>query len=344
MSLCDDLDEKNLPLIGKKGIIWFNTKDFDPASVITCYRAQGQTFEDPYKILQLNEMSFREAYTSLSRGRRLDSIHFDYTDKIFEFEQESPYPTLLHFKKLNEGIIYEMHNPKLNVYYVGMTTNTIEKRFQEHKDFPKDPMHAHGKNEDWQIKMIIKACYVKESDLKKIETQYINQYVQEGKKLINKLKLPKAQVKYEMSAPNPIEFKEFTKYHIIECNGYFKLQYTEKGKQIEKIARCKRQSKEQALNSLKAKAPDKHMFDIAMKNSNRKTEDVPSTHPFVIPYEMPTTPEARIINRFRAIREKQKQPQLKLDVIIPKIKQLPRKVIETDYSWMYQLNNVIICQ
>jgi hypothetical protein len=358
MSLCDDLDEKNLPLIRKKGIIWFNTKDFDPASVITCYRAQGQTFKDPYKVLQLNQMSFRKAYTSLSRGRRLDSIHFDYTDKIFEFEQESPYPTLLHFKKLNEGIIYEMHNPKLNVYYVGMTTNTIEKRFQEHKDFPKDPMHAHGKNEDWQIKMIIKACYVKESDLKKIETQYINQYVQEGKKLINKLKLPKAQVKYEMSAPNPIEFKEFTKYHIIECNGYFKLQYTEKGKQIEKIARCKRQSKEQALNSLKEKAPDKHMFDIAMKKYTQKTSEeqlvsVPSKKiigknsnqiPFVIPYPMPTPTETRIINRFRAIKEKEKQSKPKPDVAIPKIRQLPRKVIETDYSWMYQLDNVILCQ
>jgi CRISPR/Cas system-associated endonuclease/helicase Cas3 len=176
--------------------------------------------------------------------------------------------------------------------------------------------------------------------------------------LINKLKLPKAQVKYEMSAPNPIEFKEFTKYHIIECNGYFKLQYTEKGKQIEKIARCKRQSKEQALNSLKEKAPDKHMFDIAMKKYTQKTSEeqlvsVPSKKiigknsnqiPFVIPYPMPTPTETRIINRFRAIKEKEKQSKPKPDVAIPKIRQLPRKVIETDYSWMYQLDNVILCQ
>jgi hypothetical protein len=125
-----------------------------------------------------------------------------------------------------------------------------------------------------------------------------------------------------------------------------------KEKQIEKIARCKRQSKEQALNTLKAKVPDKDMFDIAMKKYTQKTLEVPSKNKIngdpvqttisPIPYELPTPAEIRIINRFRAIKERQKQKQPQQEVVIPKVRRLPRKVIELDYSWTTQLNNVYL--
>ena len=144
------------PLISSKNeVYYFNLKDFEPAYCITCYRYQGSTIEEEYNIHDVSKMSFNEIYTALSRGRSLDKIHFDYTSRTFDVAKENNEPTILKARQMAKGEIYECYNKTRNLYYVGYTTTTTQKRFQEHCQEKEDPIYKTGGAKEWKCKKII---------------------------------------------------------------------------------------------------------------------------------------------------------------------------------------------
>jgi ATP-dependent exoDNAse (exonuclease V) alpha subunit len=58
-------------------------KRFGYAYSMTVYRYQGSTVNEPYNICQLDIMSKREMYTSLSRASKYEYLNFDYNNKEF---------------------------------------------------------------------------------------------------------------------------------------------------------------------------------------------------------------------------------------------------------------------
>ena len=87
-----------------------------------------------HNIHEMNNMTFNEAYTALSRGISLDKIHFTFTDKLFKKASEDPNPTKIKLIKPKKGEIYEMSIKKENRFYMGYTTTSTQKRFEEHKE------------------------------------------------------------------------------------------------------------------------------------------------------------------------------------------------------------------
>ena len=94
-------------------------------------------------------MCFNEIYTSLSRGRTIDKIYFDYTARTFNVAKENNEPTILKTRKMAKGEIYECYNSTRNLYYVGYTTTTTKKRFQEHCQKKEDPIFKTGGADEW---------------------------------------------------------------------------------------------------------------------------------------------------------------------------------------------------
>ena len=192
------------PLLSSKNeVLYFNLKDFAPAYCITCYRYQGSTIEEEYNIHDVFKMSFNEIYTSLSRGRSLDKIHFDYTPRTFNVAKENNKPTILKPRQMAKGEIYECYNETRNLYYVGSTTTTTKKRFQEHCQEKEDPIFKTGGAEEWKCKKIIDYYFWEkikgkneitingEEKIRKIEGYYIQEYHERGCKLVNTQKVPK---------------------------------------------------------------------------------------------------------------------------------------------------------
>ena len=114
VSLAHELNGK--PISGKRGVYYFNMKDIDPAYCVTCYKYQGDTVGEEYNIHEVGQMSFNELYTSLSRGRSLSQIHFNYTVKKFYSRKEENNPTVLMPIKMSKGEIYECYNQNQNLY------------------------------------------------------------------------------------------------------------------------------------------------------------------------------------------------------------------------------------
>ena len=56
---------------------------FSPAYGMTVYRYQGSSIDEPFNIMNIEQMSLREIYTAISRARNYDDLNLDYIDKIF---------------------------------------------------------------------------------------------------------------------------------------------------------------------------------------------------------------------------------------------------------------------
>jgi hypothetical protein len=49
-------------------------KDFEPAFCLTCHKAQGCTFREPYVIYEIDKFSKRMLYVAISRGSAFDYV------------------------------------------------------------------------------------------------------------------------------------------------------------------------------------------------------------------------------------------------------------------------------
>ena len=82
-------------------------------------------------------------------------MFYEYqTVEQYENTEEPKESTRFHPNKAKRGELYEMFNKSEKKSYVGYTINSTKQRFQEHKEFEKDPMHKHGKLIDWQVKKL----------------------------------------------------------------------------------------------------------------------------------------------------------------------------------------------
>lgn len=79
-------------------------------------------------------MSFEVAYTAFTRATKLEHIHLD-TKKLKKNKSEFGRQIFKESNNiLDNGIIYEIKDGPLQ--YVGMTTGTLEKQLDEHKNDP----------------------------------------------------------------------------------------------------------------------------------------------------------------------------------------------------------------
>ena len=120
------------PLLSSKNeVLYFNLKDFTPAYCNTCYRYQGSTIEEEYNIHETTwRMSYNEIYTSLSRGRSLDKIHFDYTARTFDVAKENNEPTIVKATQMAKGEVYVIIKPET-------CTTLVTQLLQQRKGFKK---------------------------------------------------------------------------------------------------------------------------------------------------------------------------------------------------------------
>ena len=303
-----DKKDSTEPLLSKDNKpIKYSKNHFEVAHCITTYRYQGDTIEGKYCIFEIEKMDFNQAYTALSRGRRLSDIYFQFTAKTFKVKTELIEPTVLDNIEPKKGIIYEMHNKEQNIYYIGKTSHlNPETRLKEHQADPADPMHKY--KGEWTIKTIAKCRYfgkkqisndkVNDSELSKIETYYIRKYIEDNAPLMNAKQLPAQKIEYKMNAPKIIENKE-TKYSITECNGYYRVNYTNNGTLKDMVSSFKNKSKEEALAMLKGKVDDVEAFDKATEQIKiRKSKPVQPVQPVQSQYDDDEEPPDYIIKKF----------------------------------------------
>jgi hypothetical protein len=171
-------------------------KCFDLGFAATVYKYQGYCIVEEYNIWDLDKMDANSLYIALTRAKKLSQIHLQWTNTTFEFAKEKEYATFMELKKIDVGYIYFMTNDKHKVGYVGKTKTTVDHRFKEHQQDPKDSMHAY--NGEWKVETICNVAFYKDIILDKTETHYIEQYYNESEyKLINKAKIPKQKSQVE---------------------------------------------------------------------------------------------------------------------------------------------------
>ena len=182
-------------------------------------------------------------YTAISRATCLKDIHIEWTTKRFYPATEEVEPDVLEHDVARVGFIYEMFNAKHELYYVGLSTVSVEERFKGHKNDKKDKMHQF--DGEWTVKTICSVFYQDEEFLRSIETRWIHHYMITGHEVTNDRQRIK-DIKYEMQGPTIAIEKE--RFQITEGKECFRIQWRDAdGKKKEKQVRFgKRKTKEEA--------------------------------------------------------------------------------------------------
>jgi len=167
---------------------FFNS--FEPSFCQTIYKYQGATIIKPYTIHELNIMTKRELYTSLSRGKTINNISFNYTDrefintneKIIELNNKVFSDDDID-KKYKEGKIYKITFNNSNNIYIGSTTQELKDRLSEHINLSKQSTECkfinHLKNniQNVNIELIKKYPCKNQKELEKEENLFIQEFL-----------------------------------------------------------------------------------------------------------------------------------------------------------------------
>ena len=139
-------------------------KSFYPAFAITCHKAQGDTFDEPYTIYEWERFpNVNMKYVALSRSSNKQHVNFSGHKLARDTH--------------SIGNVYKIVNEIDDEVYVGSTVKPIEKRFAEHKQGGLY-CHAHFEKVGWdncQIQLIEKLTNVTLHDLHVRETFWINE-------------------------------------------------------------------------------------------------------------------------------------------------------------------------
>jgi hypothetical protein len=223
---------------------------FLPAYACTVYKYQGDTIEEPFNIHETSQMDRNELYTAISRAKKLDQIHIDYSNIKYIPAFEPRESTIIHIQKPEIGYIYHLYNNKHNKSYIGKTTNTIEKRLQEHLNKIDDPINKY--DGEWKYEEISKVYYFKEKKLNEIEKKYIVYFYENKYDLINTQNIP--NIENEIS--NKISIGSYDEkikeqFKIEEGNGYFRIRCQLNKKKVDiKKAYGPRKCREEALKAI----------------------------------------------------------------------------------------------
>jgi ATP:corrinoid adenosyltransferase len=166
--IAEDVGEKHVKIKGH----WILKTDIDHGFAVTVYRYQGDTINEPYNIWDVDQMSFNEFYTAVSRGTKLCDVHFPSTvrGKVLRRVSEPIRASVLSWEKVKYGEIYLMENHESQVCYVGMTERTTQERFDEHLKNKEDQIHEH--KGEWEVKRVAKVSYFNLETLRTREAQY----------------------------------------------------------------------------------------------------------------------------------------------------------------------------
>jgi len=113
---------------------------FSPGFAVTVYRYQGGTINEHFNIHEIEhgQMRYNELYTALSRGTRLEYVHFSPNEKLYKKVKPTIKSSILTQtpKKMMKGLIYRITDPDQSFIYIGSTTTSLVQRFEQHKKKP----------------------------------------------------------------------------------------------------------------------------------------------------------------------------------------------------------------
>ena len=196
----------------------FPAYNFTDGFASTVYREQGSTISEPGNILEVENMSFNEIYTALSRFQHFHDIHLNWTDKEFKKHSDVGKCVQIEPIQLTLAEVYELHNTKNNMYYIGETFRTTGERFIDHLLTDDDVINKY--DGEWSPSLLTKV-YVKgspdnDSDLAllkeeilEIETHYINYYK-------HVLELPVANTKQVKPGSNNYNNPTMKSYKLVD--------------------------------------------------------------------------------------------------------------------------------
>lgn len=250
-------------------------KMFEPCYAATVYKYQGKTIRSKYNIFDVEDMSFKELYTALSRATNIDDIYFDYDKvckKIFDDDRNCLVEDTL-LKNAKQGIIYELCTDEGKMFYVGQTIKKLEDRYKEHLEWKKGPINRclNGeKKYKWNINILMDIYYFNENELDRLEKKYIVGYKKDGYINVN----IQLQPKKINAINNEIEMKRNELHEKAEkllpikiMEDRYRINYTINGEKKAKWCRfSKRTSKAEALQKITQIRCEllKELYDIDM--------------------------------------------------------------------------------
>ena len=256
---------------------------FEPCYAATVYKFQGRTINENYNIYDVERMSFREMYTSLSRATCMENIHFDYNtikDKVFQDDFNNHIENW-PIQKPKHGSVYKLYNEQKKLLYNGQTNRTLEERFNEHFDNEKSTINRYFQSDkkEWKIELLSDIYYFKEHSLDLLERKYIANYNINGYEKIN-IKLHKKKVNNIINkieeTKNKINEKISHLLHIEELKDCYRIKYTINGERKEKRCRfSKKTPKEQAFEKINNIRNEllKELYNIDIDEINKKNEE-----------------------------------------------------------------------
>jgi hypothetical protein len=212
------------------------SKKFEPAFCQTVYKYQGSTIKQNFTIYELDMMTKREFYTSLSRGIKQDMISYNYNQKKFINSDVSKSVELK--VKVSNDIDDKYKNGKIykitfdDNIYIGSTHRTLDERFDEHKKASRGSLFVETlkKNKDRAIITLIKKFPCKsQKELMNEEEIYIHQALEDKSYICLNTMMTKKKSKIRDTEIeiDRLDKVEDDKYHIVEYanKNIYRFQY-----------------------------------------------------------------------------------------------------------------------
>lgn len=151
---------------------------FTLSYAMTISKFQGSEIDEPYNIVECEQLTKNRFNVALSRSTHEDYIHTDkYLEKYESCKVSHKVLSISKETKKEEINIYQiMVNNKYS--YVGQTEKQINERLKEHKNDPKSPIYKY-RNKKLKISLICKAS-------KKAATAVETLFIDKCKKLYGK--------------------------------------------------------------------------------------------------------------------------------------------------------------
>ena len=234
---------------------------FDPNYCNTIYKYQGSCIKNDYTIHELNIMTKREIYTSITRGTKLSNVHFKFTAKIFVNEDVSIGREIDNIvsndvdDKYLAGKIYKISfNGDI---YIGSTIQLLEDRFSGHKSAKKGSDFIQKLKDNLsiaKIELIKDYPCTSQNQLVSEEKRICEEYIEAGKlNVLNTIFNRKKKIvnaKIQIDRLEKVNLEKSNEYHIIEDVKRNILRFHGKdteGKTVDVSVTMNKKTKEQAM-------------------------------------------------------------------------------------------------
>lgn len=198
-----------------------NKLSIEPAYCMTIHKAQGKTIEGDYNIYEIEKFScVNMLTTALGRGRDLDKVHFNYTNKVLDKLSEDLTPREIILRQAKLGKVYKIVNDDAKLYYIGTTRYTIKARLAEHRKDKNSAIYKTGIKKGWTIEELTSFYYHEPAELFKLEEQHIKTHKHKDYELLN---IINNEVKLRIIKPVKVDKAILKKYEVKEHDGYYRI-------------------------------------------------------------------------------------------------------------------------